>query len=384
LECTYLALKDAGHTKESVQGRNIGVFVGIAVASFPDFASTRQNGDGAFLVSKGDGASGTGRVSFIFGLQGPCSTYSTACSSSLVATHAAVKSLQDGGCELAIVLGVNMLTSNATYALSQAGMITPTGRCHTFDAAADGYLRGEGCGALVLKRMDDVMADGDRVYAVIRGVGMAHDGKSASLTAPNGLAQEKLLRSTLKDARLLGRDIDYLEAHGTGTPLGDPIEMVTVAAVLGEGRDEECPLVVGAVKANIGHLEAVAGMAGLIKAVLVLQHEQAPPNPELKTLNPKIAEAVEGFPVHFPVRLESFREISSGCIDDDDNDGTDVKRLVVGVSSFGYAGTIAHTILSQAPQEVAREILAVIISPLAAPSSQVSTRRFQSLMESRA
>jgi acyl transferase domain-containing protein len=152
-----------------------------------------------------------------------------------------------------------------------------------------------------------------------------------------------------------------LEAHGTGTPLGDPIEMAAVAAVLGEGRDEKCSLMVRAVKANIGHLEAAAGMAGLIKAVLVLQHEQAPPNPELKTLNPKIAEAVEGFPVHFPVRLESLREISAGCTNDDN--GSDVKRLVVGVSSFGYAETIAHTILSQASQELARAISAVTTSP---------------------
>eukprot|EP01052_Picozoa_sp_SAG31_P050815 SAG31_NODE_11777_length_999_cov_1.294444_1_plen_310_part_10 len=238
-----------------------------------------------------------------------------------------------------------MLTPTISKAFAVAGMTSATGRCHTFDAAADGYVRAEGCGALVLKPMADATNDTDRIHAVVQGVGVAQDGISASLTAPNGQAQQKLLRHTLHDAQLDGHDVDYLEAHGTGTALGDPIEMNALASVMGDDRSDECPLVMGAVKANIGHLEPGAGAAGLIKAVLVLQHELAPPNAELKTLNPKIEAVVGGFPVHFPVSLEPLRQHSGREAD---------AALVAGVSSFGYAGTIAHTVMCQPSRESAR------------------------------
>jgi acyl transferase domain-containing protein len=220
-----------------------------------------------YNANRSSNATAAGRISFVFGLQGPCVAYDTACSSAIVATHAAVRCLQSGDCDLALVAGVNvMLTPTISKAFAIAGMTSPTGRCHTFDAAADGYCRGEGCGAIVLKRKDEATAD--KQYGVISGVGVAQDGTSASLTAPNGRAQEKLLKSTLRDARMNGDDIDYIEAHGTGTPLGDPIEMSALAAVMGEGREDDCPLVMGAVKANIGHLEPAAGIAGIIKAIL--------------------------------------------------------------------------------------------------------------------
>jgi acyl transferase domain-containing protein len=228
-------------------------------------------------------------------------------------------------------------------------MSSPSGRCHTFDSSADGYLRGEGCGAVVLKRMSDATRDGDLMYGVVRGVGVAQDGESASLTAPNGLAQEKLLRFTLADAGLESRDVDYLEAHGTGTPLGDPIEINAAVNVLCEGREADRPLLVGSVKANIGHLEAAAGMAGLIKALLVLQHEQAPANLKLKTLNPKIAEVVEGRSIRFPVALEPLHTLH----------GDSSRLKVAGVSSFGFSGTIAHAIVSQPPAAQARPLASV-------------------------
>lgn len=283
-------------------------------------------------------------MSFTFGIQGPCAAFDTACSSALVALHAAVRNLERGDCDLALVSGVlTMLTPTASIACAVAGMTSPTGRCHTFDAAADGYVRGEGCGAVVLERMDDAILDHHRIHAMVQGIGVAQDGTSASLTAPNGKAQEKLLRSTLADAQISGREVDCLEAHGTGTALGDPIEMGSAFTVFGEDRNRGCPLVVGSAKANIGHLEPGAGAAGLIKAVLALQHEQVPPNSELKVLNPRIKSKIEDISVHFPMGLESLRL------------HTHDESLKAGVSSFGYAGTIAHTLIAQPPREMERD-----------------------------
>ena len=223
------------------------------------------------------------------------------------------------------------------------GMTSATGRCHTFDESADGYVRGEGCGTVVIKRIEEAVTDRDRIHAVVCGVGAAQDGQSASLTAPNGQAQEKLYRATRRDAGLLENEmIDYMEAHGTGTALGDPIEMESLATVMGEGRSDERPLVMGAVKANLGHTEMAAGMVGFLKAVLVLQHNQAPPNPELQTLNPKVAEVVKDFPVKFPVALEPLQGEEKG------------EGLIAGISSFGFAGTIAHALVAQPQAKMAR------------------------------
>ena len=233
-------------------------------------------------------------------------------------------------------------------------MTSPTGHCHTFDATADGYCRAEGCGALVLRRVSDAEMHSQPIHALVHGVAVKQDGTSASLTAPNGRAQEYLLQAALRDAQLTGADVDYIEAHGTGTALGDPIEMGALATVMGEDRDEDRPLVMGALKANIGHLEPAAGIAGLIKAILVLQHEQAPPNPALKSLNPKIAAVTQYLPVRFPTVLQELRELCGKVNDSDDNDDYDDTALVAGVSSFGYAGTIAHAVLGQAPSDLAR------------------------------
>ena len=341
LEYSFLAFRDAGYDKKSLQGQNVGVFVGIA--------GSGSFGDGVYALSGALASGAVGRVSYVLGLQGPCAAYDTACSSSLTALHAAVRSLRADDCDLALVAGVNMLMPGAAVPFAVAGMTSPTGRCHTFDELADGYVRGEGSGAVVLQRMQDAVSDQNRLHAVVCGVGAAQDGTSASLTAPNGQAQEKLYNTALQDAELGhgGSTVDYLEAHGTGTALGDPIEMGSLAEVMGKGRGGDQPLVMGAVKANVGHTEMAAGVAGLLKAVLVLKHEQAPPNPELQTLNPKIAAVVKGFPVLFPRKVELLRLLS---------DNAESDRLVAGVSSFGAYGTIAHAVIAQAPTEEVREL----------------------------
>jgi 3-oxoacyl-(acyl-carrier-protein) synthase/acyl carrier protein len=264
LEYSYLAFHDAKYTKEALEGHNAGVFVGIAGVDALEVAGKKSAVElGVYSANGTSHSTAAGRVSFVFGLQGPCAAYDTACSSALVALHAAVRCLQHDDCDLAVVLGVNaMLTATISMSFAGAGMTTPTGRCHTFDEGADGYCRGEGCGAVVLKRMGDALSDQDRIHAVVRGIGVAQDGTSASLIAPNGRAQEKLLRAALRDAGLKSQDVDYLEAHGTGTALGDPIEMSALKAAMSEGRSDEHPLIMGGVKANIGHLEAAAGMTG--------------------------------------------------------------------------------------------------------------------------
>ncbi|QSQ18292.1 polyketide synthase [Myxococcus landrumensis] len=208
-------------------------------------------------------------------------------------------------------------------------MLSVKGRCATFDASADGYCRGEGVGAVVLKRLGDAVADGDEVLAVIRGTAVNQDGRSASLTAPNGLAQEAVIRQALEVAGLEGRDVDYIECHGTGTSLGDPIEVEALKNVLGARREK--PVVLGAIKSNIGHLEGAAGVVGLIKAVEVLRRREAPGNVHFKTLNPKID--LEGFSAVIPTRPTVLGRKG------------EKRPLIAGVSSFGFGGTNAHVVL---------------------------------------
>ena len=274
--------------------------------------------------------------------------YDTACSSSLVALDAAISALQLGKCDMALVAGANELFDSQVFeAFARAGMLSPTGRCHTWDASADGYLRGEGCGAILLKPAS--AAKPGSIYANVLGASVMSDGTSASITAPNGSAQEKLIKRALEASGIKPNDVDYIEAHGTGTALGDPIEVEALAEVFAESRSESHPLMMGAVKSNIGHLEGAAGIAGLIKAVLVLAHESAPPNAGLEELNPLIAKTIQShdFPIAFPTEVEPIVREDSG------------KLLVAGVSSFGYSGTIAHAIVQQAPSDMRRSLVEI-------------------------
>ena len=265
LEVAWEALENAGLAPASLMGSRTGVYVGICNADYHQLLLSRDPSTiDAYLASGNAQSVASGRLSYVMGLQGPCMTIDTACSASLVAIHTACQSLRLGESSLALAGGVNLICAPETsIALSKGHMLAADGRCKTFDAAADGFSRGEGCGMVVLKRLSDAKRDGDRILALVRGSAINQDGKSGGLTVPNGPAQESVIRDALAVARLDGSDIDYVEAHGTGTSLGDPIEVRALGRVLGEGRDPDRPLLIGSVKTNIGHLEVGGRRCGL-------------------------------------------------------------------------------------------------------------------------
>jgi acyl transferase domain-containing protein len=339
LESAWHALEDAGYPPDRLAGTRTGVYVGISTSDYAQYVAMRaQVGHPEAM----DGYTGTGnafsvaagRIAHVLGLQGPAIAIDTACSSSLVAIDAAVQHLRSGRCDLALAGGVNAILSPvcAIY-FSKLRAMSPEGRCKTFDASADGYVRGEGCGVVVLKRLRDAQRAGDRVLAVIRGSAVNHDGHSGGLTVPNGLAQEAVIRAALADANAEPDSIDYVEAHGTGTPLGDPIELRALGRVFGARTR---PLVVGSVKTNVGHLEAAAGVAGVIKVVLALRHGEIPPHANFRTPSPHVAW--DQLPVRIPTELTAWPERAGGA----------PRRA--GVSSFGFGGTNAHLVLESAPQ----------------------------------
>ena len=336
LEVSWEALEHAGQPPDRLAGSRTGVFVGLSSA---DYAQIQiKGGDPARIDAYfGTGNSpsvAAGRLSYSLGLQGPAMSVDTACSSSLVAVHLACQSLRNGESRMALAGGVNLILSpDATINFSRARMLAADGRCKTFDADADGYVRGEGAGMVVLKRLRDAIADGDRVLAVIRGSAVNQDGRSSGLTVPNGPAQQALIREALAAAGVEPQHVSYVEAHGTGTSLGDPIEIQALAAALGGGRAPDNPLVVGSVKTNIGHLEAAAGVAGLIKVVLALQHREIPPHLHFRTLNPHIS--LDGFPAVIPTAVMPWSPA--------------VGSRVAGISAFGFSGTNAHIVLEEAP-----------------------------------
>ena len=275
LETSWQALESAGIDAGRLRGGRTGVYAGIATRDYWDLlvAGGAEEAENLYLESGNSGSTAVGRVAFTLGLEGPVLAVDTACSSSLVAVHQAAVCLQRGDADLALAGGVNVLLSSmGLQALRRAGMLAPDGRCKTFDASANGFVKGEGCGMVVLKRLRDAEADGDRIWGVIRGSAVNHDGASAGLTVPNGPAQERVIEEALARARLEPREVDYLEAHGTGTELGDPIEVHAAAAAYGSGRDAAHPLLLGSVKTNVGHLQAAAGVAGLIKVLLSMAH----------------------------------------------------------------------------------------------------------------
>ena len=280
LEVTWEALEHAGIPAERLARTPTGVFVGICNSDhFQRLLQRGPNLIDAYLASGSAMSVAAGRISYFLGLQGPSLSVDTACSSSLVALHLACRSLRSGETNMALCGGVNIMCSpETTIALTKAHMLAPDGRCKTFDAAADGFSRGEGCGVLVLKRLSDALSSRDRVLAVVRGTAANQDGRSGGLTVPNGPAQEAVIRSALADAQVEPADISYVEAHGTGTSLGDPIEVRALGRALGISRQPNDPLLIGSVKTNFGHLESAAGVAGVIKVILSLQHERIPPH----------------------------------------------------------------------------------------------------------
>ncbi|MCP4347107.1 MAG: SDR family NAD(P)-dependent oxidoreductase [Desulfobacterales bacterium] len=337
LEVAWEALENAGQSREKLAGSQTGVFIGVTTTDYAKLLAEGVDPDkiDAYFTTGNVLNSMSGRLSYILGLQGPSIAIDTACSSSLVAVHLACQSLRTGESDLALAGGVNLvLAPDGTLALCRARMLAPDGRCKTFDAAADGYVRGDGCGVVVLKRLSDAISGRDNILALIRGSAVNQDGASSGLTVPNGPAQQSLIRQALANARTEPSDVSYLEAHGTGTSLGDPIEVRAAAAVFGKDRSPGQPLTVGSVKTNTGHLESAAGVASLIKVVLALQYEKIPSHLHFKNPSPHIPwnelpVRVPTEPVHWP----------SGK-----------KQRTAGISSFGASGTNAHIIVSDSIQ----------------------------------
>jgi acyl transferase domain-containing protein/protein-L-isoaspartate O-methyltransferase len=333
LETGWEALDDAGRPPDGLAGSATGVFVGVhSHSSDYGLLQMRALEDVGTYTSTGTAHSIlANRLSYLLDLRGPSLAVDTACSSSLVAVHLAVQSLRAGECDLALAGGVNLLLSpEVTASLSRMRMMAADGRCKTFDAAADGFVRGEGCGVVVLKRLSAALADGDRIRALIAGTAVNQDGTTNGLTAPNGLSQQEVVRRALRDGRVDPASVGFVETHGTGTALGDPIEVEALAETLGRAGDAPCLL--GAVKSNLGHLEGAAGIAGLIKAVLALEHATIPPNLHFRELNPHISLA--GTRLALPTRAMPWPA------------GT---GRHAGVSSFGFGGTNAHMVLGEAP-----------------------------------
>ena len=337
LEVAYEALEHAGVRADSLRQTETGVFVGACAGEYGYLASAD--------LSQVDAWSGTGgalsiianRLSYFLDVRGPSVTVDTACSSSLVAVHLACQSLRTGESDLAVAGGVNLLLSPViTRSFDVAQAMSPTGRCHAFDASADGFVRGEGCGVVVLKRLTDAVADGDRVLAVVRGSAVNQDGRSNGLMAPNPVAQMAVLRAAYANAGIEPRHVDYVEANATGTLLGDPIEARALGRVLGPGRPGSASLLVGSLKSNLGHLDAAAGIAGFIKAVLAVQRGHVPANVGFQTPNP-----------HIP-----FAELGLKVVDEPTDWPVTGQPRRAGVSSFGFGGTNAHVVVEQGPDPV--------------------------------
>lgn len=336
METAWEAFEQAGINPE--QAKQTGVFVGLSGHDYELLAAER-NQDKNFDVYHAIGnsaAMAAGRLAYFFGFSGPAISIDTACSSSLLAIQQACESLSQSSCRLALAGGVNlMLAPDLTIAFSKSGMLAADGHCKTFDADADGYVRSEGCGLVLLKPLSDAIRDRDQVFAVIKGAAVNQDGASNGITAPNGLAQQALMKQALINANVKAEDVSVLEAHGTGTPLGDPVEIESVAQIYSQGRATTNPLSISSVKTNIGHAEAAAGVAGLIKLSLALTHQFIPPHLHFKQLNPRIQLAK--IPATVPVNGMVWPK------------QTDRPRTAA-ISAFGFSGTNVHMIVSEATE----------------------------------
>ena len=335
LEAAWEALHDAGQLPKNLSGSLTGVYLAIYYNDYARMQLGDPAGIDAYTLSGTAHSLSVGRLSYLLNLRGPSMVVDTACSSSLVAVHLACQSLRTGESNMALAGGVStIIRPEENIPLSKWGLVAADGRCKTFDSRADGFIRGEGCGVIVLKRLSDALGDGDRIHAIIRGTAVNQDGRSTFLTAPNGLSQQAVIREALRNARIEPDQISYVEAHGTGTKLGDPIEVEALAEVVGKPRPDGRTCAIGSVKTNIGHLEAASGIAGLIKVVLSLQHERIPPHLHFRELNPMIDLRNSALVIHpqgapWPAGPQA---------------------RFAGVSSFGFGGTNAHVVLEEAPR----------------------------------
>src|SRR6185436_17048778 len=327
------ALEDAAIVPSALRGSRTGVYIGASTFDYCQLQLHQPDGIDGYLGTGTTNCILANRLSYFLDLRGPSLAIDTACSSSLVAVHLACQSLRSGESTLALAGGVNVIAWPwVSVAFSKAGFMAADGRCKAFDSRADGYVRSEGAGLVVLKRLEDAVADGDRIQAVILGSAVNQDGRSNGLAAPNPRAQVAVVRAALADAQVSPDALQYVEAHGTDTRLGDPIEVKALAEVLG-GDARAFPCRLGSVKSNIGHLEAAAGVASLIKVVLSLRHRTLPATLHVGTPNPLIP--FDKVPVELQQRTGAWP-------------GAD-ERLVAGVSSFGFGGTNAHLIVASAP-----------------------------------
>ena len=339
LEVAWQALEDAGLPPDRVSGSATGVFVGI---SSNDYANIQMKGPADVDVHTNSGSTlsiASNRISYLFNLRGPSMSVDTACSSALVAVNLACQSIWDGQCQAALAGGVNaLLVPDSSIGFSKASMLSPSGKCFAFDARANGYVRGEGAGVMVLKPLARAIEDKDPVYAVIRAAVINQDGRTNAMTVPGLDSQSEMLEEAYRQAGVPASRVAYMEAHGTGTPVGDPIEVQALGNVLCRDREigQEC--VIGSVKTNIGHLESASGIAGLIKAALVLHYREIPPNLNFETPNPNIP--FKKLRLRVPVELEKLPNGDAPA--------------VVAVNSFGFGGTNAHIVLEEAPPEVRR------------------------------
>lgn len=334
LEVTWEAFENANLNIEHYNGSNTGVYVGICANEY--YMSQTQSGDlkdiNPYSLTGCSWSTACGRISYTFGFEGPCASVDTACSSALTALHFACTALKEGEADMQVVAGVNLIESPTnTIGFSKLQATCPDGYCKSFDAAANGYARGEGCGVLLLKRLSDAIRDDNEILAVVRGTAVNQDGKSNGLTAPNGESQEKLIRKTMNAAGVKADEIDYVEMHGTGTKLGDPIEVNAVAATYGRGREAGNLLKIGSVKSNIGHLESAAGTASIIKVLLAMKHHMIPANLHFHTPNPLINWQDSNIEV---VARNAVWEKENGL-------------RMAAVNGFGFGGSNAHVILEE-------------------------------------
>jgi thioester reductase-like protein len=340
LEAAWEALEDAGIPPASLRGSTTGVFVGISAADYLTVQLSDKHHIDVHTNSGGTLSIAANRVSYMLDLRGPSVAVDTACSSALVAVSLACQAIWSGKCDGALAGGANALISpNSSIGFSKAGMLSPSGQCFAFDERANGYVRGEGAGLVYLKTLSRAQRDGDHIYAVVRSAVVNSDGHTSSMTVPGIESQVTMLQQAYREAGIRPDDVDYVEAHGTGTPVGDPIESEALGRVIGAGRADDNKCLMGSVKTNIGHLESGSGIAGMIKAALVLYHRMIPPNQNFRTPNPRIPFNALGLEVVKELRPLPQRE----------------GRLpVASVNSFGFGGTNAHIVMEAAPRPLVR------------------------------